>query len=104
MIEIILGVSILFNAILIWYVIQLLKKFLNISEELEGLFISLEEYSEHVEIVYGLERFYGDSTLENLLRHSKSLSERARNFRATYDVNYEENEENEEKHMEEEDY
>ena len=93
MIEILLAISVLFNAMLIWYLVQLLKRFLNISDELEGLFISLEEYSEHVDIVYNLERFYGDTTLENLLRHSKSLSERAKNFRATYDVNYTEEEE-----------
>ena len=72
---------------------QLLRRFLNISDEIEGLFVSLEEYEEHVDIVYNLERFFGDTTLENLLRHSKALSERARNFRATYDVNYSEQEE-----------
>jgi len=88
MIEILLGISIVINGMMIWYIVQLLKRFLNISEELEGLFISLEEYSEHVDIVYNLERFYGDTTLENLLRHSKTLSETAKNFRATYDINY----------------
>ena len=81
---------------LVWYIVQLLRRFLNISEELEGLFISLEEYSQHVDIVYNLERFYGDTTLDNLLRHSQSLSERAKNFRATYDVNYTEEEYDEE--------
>ena len=81
---------------LVWYIVQLLRRFLNISEELEGLFISLEEYSQHVDIVYNLERFYGDTTLDNLLSHSQSLSERAKNFRATYDVNYTEEEYDEE--------
>tara|TARA_R110000824_G_scaffold67377_5_gene174503 strand:+ start:26287 stop:26598 length:312 start_codon:yes stop_codon:yes gene_type:complete len=88
MIEIFLGVSIIFNGLLVWYIVQLLRKFLNISEELEGLFISLEEYSDHIELVHSLERFYGDSTLENLLRHSKELSSRSKNFRAIYDINY----------------
>jgi hypothetical protein len=95
MIEILLGVSIVIIGLLSWYVIQLLKRFLNISEELEGLFVSLEEYSEHVDIVYNLERFYGDTTLENLLRHSRQLSERSKNFRAIYDVNYQEEDEEE---------
>ena len=96
MIEILLGVSIVIIGLLSWYVIQLLKRFLNISEELEGLFVSLEEYSEHVDIVYNLERFYGDTTLENLLRHSQQLSERSKNFRAIYDVNYREEDEDKE--------
>jgi len=96
MIEILLAVSIVIIIMLVWYIVQLLRRFLNISEELEGLFISLEEYSQHVDIVYNLERFYGDTTLDNLLRHSQSLSERAKNFRATYDVNYTEEEYDEE--------
>ena len=98
MIEILLGLSILINGFLIWYVVKLIKKFLNISEELEDLFILLEEYTEHVDKVYNLERFYGDTTLENLMRHSKTVAETAKNFRAIYDVNYdlEETEEYEE--------
>jgi hypothetical protein len=96
MIEILLGISVVVNILLVWYIIQLIRRFLNISEELEGLFIVLEEYSEHVDIVYNLERFFGDTTLENLLRHSKAVSERAKNFRATYDVNYVEEEYDEE--------
>jgi len=102
MIEILLGVSILINVFLIWYVIKLVKRFLNISEELEGHFSSLEEYSEHVGVVYNLERFYGDSTLENLMRHSKTISDQAENFRAIYDINYElQDDEDYEEHGEE---
>jgi hypothetical protein len=98
MIEILLGVSNLINGFLIWYVVKLIKKFLNISEELENLFILLEEYSEHVEVVYKLERFYGDTTLENLMKHSKAITETSKDFRAIYDVNYdlEEDDEREE--------
>jgi len=96
MIEILLGFSILLNGFFIWYIIKLLKKFLNVSEELEGLFVSLEEYSEHVNIVYKLERFYGDATLENLMKHSKAISNQAKIFRTIYDIEYEEDEEDEE--------
>ena len=88
MIEILLAVSVIVNVFIIWYAIQLVKRFLVVSEELENLFVLLEEYSEHVDIVYNLERFYGDTTLENLLKHSKAISETASDFRAIYDVNY----------------
>jgi len=88
MIEILLGVSILISGFLIWYVVKLIKKFLNISEELEALFVLLEEYTEHVDKVYNLERFYGDTTLENLMKHSKVVAETAKDFRSVYDINY----------------
>jgi len=81
-----------------WYVVKLVKKFLNISEELEALFVLLEEYAEHVDKVYNLERFYGDTVLENLMKHSKTVTETAKGFRSIYDINYdlEEDEEYEE--------
>jgi len=88
MIEILLVASFIVNVFLVWYAVQLVRRFLIVSEELENLFVLLEEYSEHVDIVYNLERFYGDSTLENLLRHSRSVSNAANDFRAIYDVNY----------------
>jgi hypothetical protein len=96
MIEVLLAGSIILNILLIWYIIQLVKRFLNISDELENLFVLLEEYSEHVDIVYNLERFYGDTTLENLLRHSKAISGVVGDFRAIYDVNYTPEEEDKE--------
>ena len=95
MIEIFLVLFILSSVFLTWYIFQLVKKFLQISDELENLFLLLEEYAEHVDIVYNLERFYGDTTLENLMRHSKTITGAANNFRAIYDVNYELDEEEE---------
>ena len=44
-------------------------------EELDIFSDTLEEYKEHIEIINNLERFYGDETLGNLLRHSKALVE-----------------------------
>ena len=34
----------------------------------------------HIDIINNLERFYGDETLGNLLRHSKTLVEECQNF------------------------
>jgi hypothetical protein len=88
-VEILLGISILINIFLIWYVVKLVRRFLSVSDELEDFFILLEEYAEHVDSIYKLERFYGDTTLENLMKHSKAVTETAKNFRTIYDMNYE---------------
>ena len=69
MIEFILSVSIIVNLFLVWYVIQLLRRFLTFQEELDDFALKLEEYTGHLDIVNSLERFYGDETLGNLLRH-----------------------------------
>ena len=49
-------------------------------EELDTFSETLEEYKDHIDIVHGLERFYGDETLGNLLRHSKALVEECQSF------------------------
>jgi len=75
-----LALSVVLNVVFTWYIIQLLKRFLTFQEELDTFSERLEEYRDHIEIVHGLERFYGDETLSNLLRHSKALVEECQGF------------------------
>ena len=75
-----LALSAFINVIFIWYITQLLKRFLTFQEELDKFSETLEEYRDHIDIVNGLERFYGDQTLANLLRHSKALVEECQSF------------------------
>ena len=75
-----LALSVFVNVIFIWYITQLLKRFLTFQEELDKFSETLEEYRDHIDIVNGLERFYGDQTLANLLRHSKALVEECQSF------------------------
>ena len=75
-----LALSVVLNLVFIWYIVQLLKRFLTFQEELDGFSETLEEYQNHIAIVHGLERFYGDETLGNLLRHSKALVEECQSF------------------------
>ena len=83
-------ISAALNILLVWYIIQLLKRLLSLSDNMEDFFDKLEEYNEHIDVVHGLERFYGDETLGNLLKHSKSMLEETRGIREIYDPNYDE--------------
>tara|TARA_R100001086_G_C11837019_1_gene258116 strand:+ start:1306 stop:1596 length:291 start_codon:yes stop_codon:yes gene_type:complete len=80
MTDLFLILSVLLNLVFIWYIVQLLKRFLNFQDELDTFSDTLEEYQNHIDIVHSLERFYGDETLGNLLRHSKALVEECQNF------------------------
>ena len=82
MIEFFLALSSVFNVLLVWYIVQLIRRFLSFQDDLDDFSVRLEEYSEHVNIVRSLERFYGDETLGNLLRHSKSLVEECQKFQS----------------------
>ena len=82
MIEILFTFSILSNIFLVWYIVQLLRRFLVFQDELDNFAIKLEEYEGHIKIINNLERFYGDETLGNLLRHSKSVVKECREFQS----------------------
>ena len=89
MVNFFLVLSITINVFFVWYVIQLLKRLISVSESMEDFFETLEEYNQHIDVVYNLERFYGDDTLERLLAHSKGILEEVEELRSLYDVNYE---------------
>ena len=82
MINFLLVLSVVFNVLLIWYIVQLLRRFLSFQDELDNFSVTLEEYQNHIDIINSLERFYGDETLGNLLRHSKSLVEECQKFQS----------------------
>ena len=69
------------NFLLGWYIVQLLRRFLGFQQELDDFVSRLEEYEGHVDIIYNLETFYGDETLGNLLKHSKTIVEDCKSFR-----------------------
>tara|TARA_R110002110_G_scaffold4612_2_gene23425 strand:- start:1684 stop:1998 length:315 start_codon:yes stop_codon:yes gene_type:complete len=90
MMEVLLILSILANCFLIWYIVQLLKRFLSFQEELDDFALKLEEYESHIDIIHGLERFYGDETLGNLLRHSKDIASGCKRFKSILNADGEE--------------
>ena len=90
--------SIILNIFLFWYIAQLISRLVIFQEEIDSFAEKLDEYSKHVDILYNLERFFGDETLANLLRHSKSIVEECKELQS-----WVKNEDYEEE-LEEEDY
>ena len=81
MIETLLIISTVLNCVLVWYIVQLIKRFMKFQEALDNFVIGLEEYEQHIDIIYGLEKFYGDESLANLLKHSKGILDDCAQFR-----------------------
>ena len=86
MIDILFGFSFVGNLFLLWYIVQLLRRFLAFQDDLDGFVIKLEEYEKHIEMVHNLERFYGDETLGKLLRHSKAIVEDSKQFASIFEL------------------
>ena len=69
----ILFLSVISNMILMSYMIYLLKERTDLQNDFYDLLSNLETYSGKLLSTYELEMFYGDDTLEDLLRNSKIL-------------------------------
>lgn len=83
--SVILFLSIAINALLGWYMVRLLKRFLFLSDNLDDLFERIDGYTLHIENVHGLETFYGEPVLQNLMNHSKDIAEYVDDFRNIFD-------------------
>jgi len=61
------------NGILIWYVRKLLGQFNDGIENVSNLQEKIDEYLIHLQTVSNMETYYGDTTIENLLKHTTDL-------------------------------
>ena len=68
-----LVLSISLNILLVWYVKKILEDLFFVSETIGGLFQEIGQFSEHLKSVHELETYYGDTVLQNLIRHSTDI-------------------------------
>tara|TARA_R110002110_G_scaffold57127_6_gene163616 strand:+ start:2998 stop:3303 length:306 start_codon:yes stop_codon:yes gene_type:complete len=72
--------SLTINILLAWYVRKLLNYLEMTNDETKSVLSSLASYEEHLTEVYGKELFYGDATLEKLLKHTTEITDEVQNF------------------------
>ena len=77
-------VSLLLNIGLVVYLRAAITRLLLVSEELGDFQDIINSFLSHLELVYNLETFYGDQTLQNLLAHTTELSEQIELFDYIY--------------------
>ena len=77
--EIILGITTcVLVAVIIFmflYVRWLLKTLANIDDAVTQLWTDIAKFNDHLKVVHDTEMFYGDTTLQALIEHSKNLLE-----------------------------
>ena len=75
-----LALTVLITAFSVWYSIRLSRTVMYFSENMNDLLDMMTDYSNHVKSVYGLESFYGDQVLHNLLKLSQDIVEQLETF------------------------
>ena len=78
--------SLSLNVLLIWYLKKVLFKLLYVSDNIDDLLITTEEFSKHIERVYSMETYYGDETLQGLVDHSTEIIEAIKEYEGIYTV------------------
>tara|TARA_R100000005_G_C4975015_1_gene186718 strand:+ start:1008 stop:1289 length:282 start_codon:yes stop_codon:yes gene_type:complete len=73
------------NVFLILYIRENLNFLKTVRDEMYFVSGVVGEFAEHLDKVYGLDTFYGDSTLEGLLKHVNDTSEDLKKGRETLD-------------------
>ena len=68
-----LFLSVLGNLLALWYIRRLLAKVLFVSQDLTDLVDLLTTYRNHLQRLFSLEMYYGDETMQFLIKHTKSL-------------------------------
>lgn len=66
-------ISLIVNGIFAWYIRKLINQFktaINSVSEMQSL---MDEYLFHIKTVSEMETYYGDTTIENLLKHTKDM-------------------------------
>jgi len=68
------------NIILVWYVKRLLNIINDTTEGIKDMKEAIKAFSEHLQIVHKQETYYGEPTIERLIKHSKILVQEIEQF------------------------
>ena len=77
--------SICFNCFLIWYVIFLARKLFFISSRLSDVFLTFRSFEVFTENLYGMELFYGEPIIQELVHKTKMVIEEVESFRDVFE-------------------
>ena len=85
MIYLILALSIIFNGLLLWYAVRILRKFIFISENLSDLFLTAKSFTVFVKGMYSMESYHGEPMIQELVARITEVSLEIERFRDIFE-------------------
>jgi hypothetical protein len=70
--------------LLLWYIKKLMAETKGITQDFDNFYLKLEQYEKHINDIHGLEMFYGDQTLQGLIKHSREILNEIYDFQVKY--------------------
>ena len=84
-IYILLIISLITNALLIWYISRLLRKFIFISDNMSDLFLTTKAFHVFVKDMYSMDSFHGEPIVQELVLRIKEVNEEMSSFREIFE-------------------
>lgn len=84
--------SIVGNGLLAWYIRKLIIQFNEGIQNLLNFQNSIDEYEEHLSIILAMDNYAGEPTIENLVKHTKIISQQMKEIGNSFSIQEEENE------------
>ena len=85
LVYIILALSIIINAFLVWYVVTLLRKFLFISSNSSDLFLTIKSFNVFVGSLYSMDSYHGEPIIQELMLKTKEVLEEMESYREIFE-------------------
>jgi hypothetical protein len=82
--EFLLALATVAIIVLVWYTRKLTTELDTISNDFDDFYAQLEGYEKHIDEIHGLEMFYGDETLQGLIKHSREILNNIYDFQIKY--------------------
>tara|TARA_R110002020_G_scaffold145171_10_gene318455 strand:- start:3223 stop:3645 length:423 start_codon:yes stop_codon:yes gene_type:complete len=88
--EFFLAASVVIIIVLAWYIRRQAIELNTISSDFDSFYEQLDAYEKHIDQIHGLEMFYGDQTLQGLIRHSREMLNNIYDIQTKYFIEEEE--------------
>jgi len=85
-----LGISVILNLLLCWYVVRLLRKFFFISESIGDLYFTTRSFRIFVRSLYGMDNYHGEPMIQELIHRIQEVSEEMETFREIFEYTLDE--------------
>lgn len=80
-----LSISLLINALLLWYLVRLLRKFFFVSQNITDLYFTMKAFQVFVKSLYSMDSYHGEPFIQELIARMRDVNEAIELFRDVFE-------------------